>query len=200
MKTVNARRFLSGGSDDRADRPVNTCALRLATNPYLPLWCVMIEVHRHFPCGPEQVFNVLADGWLYANWVVGAAHICRVDDRWPAVGARICYQMGPWPTQARDFTTVLAVEHNRLLELRAQLRPLGAAKIRLELTRTDDGTRVRLIERVHSGAFSLIPDWVQAVIVAPRNAVSLARLEDIAVGRHAAPAVARPVTQRLASH
>ncbi len=33
---------------------------------------------------PEQVWSILADGWLYPLWVVGASRMRQVDDHWPA--------------------------------------------------------------------------------------------------------------------
>ena len=34
---------------------------------------------RHLDCAPEDVFRVLADGWLYPSWVVGASRIRSVE-------------------------------------------------------------------------------------------------------------------------
>ncbi len=70
----------------------------------------MIEVHRTIATTPERVFAVLADGWFYAGWVVGASHIRQVDDDWPAVGTRIHHSIGAWPVQVKDVSIVRAVE------------------------------------------------------------------------------------------
>src|SRR5690606_19207370 len=70
----------------------------------------LIEVRRTIPAGPDRVFAVLADGWMYAAWVVGAAHVRDVDPQWPAVGARIHHSLGPWPLMMHDVTKVLNVE------------------------------------------------------------------------------------------
>src|SRR3712207_7075993 len=35
---------------------------------------------RHLDCTPEDVFSVLADGWLYPSWVVGASRIRRSEE------------------------------------------------------------------------------------------------------------------------
>src|SRR5690606_33657899 len=67
----------------------------------------MVEVRRFIAAEPKKVFDVLTDGWQYANWVVGAAHIRAVDREWPAVGARIHHKLGPWPVQMADVTRVL---------------------------------------------------------------------------------------------
>ena len=38
---------------------------------------------RVLQCTPEDVFRVLADGWLYPCWVVGASRMRKVEDTWP---------------------------------------------------------------------------------------------------------------------
>lgn len=132
---------------------------------------------------PERVFDVLADGWSYSSWVVGAAHIRSVDPDWPQVGSRIHHNVGPWPIQMKDFTAVRAVEPNRMLELDAEMRPFGAAVVRIELSPVSGGTEVRMIERMVRGPGSVFPDAAQGLILRPRNTESLSRLADIAVGR-----------------
>ncbi len=57
----------------------------------------MIEVERHVKVSPADVFSVLADGWLYSGWVVGASRIRAVDEQWPAVGSKIHHSVGSWP-------------------------------------------------------------------------------------------------------
>lgn len=64
----------------------------------------MIEVCRTIRTSAEQIFAVLADGWSYASWVVGAAHIRAVDEGWPAVNTRVHHRVGPWPMQLNDRT------------------------------------------------------------------------------------------------
>ena len=43
---------------------------------------------------PEQVWDVLCDGWAYAEWVVGTQHIRHVDRDWPAESSQIHYVVG----------------------------------------------------------------------------------------------------------
>src|SRR5690242_18115313 len=81
--------------------------------------CV-IETCRVIGTSPDRIFAVLADGWSYASWVVGAAHIRDVDRDWPAVGTRVHHRVGPWPLQINDQTVVRAVRPGRLLELAAR--------------------------------------------------------------------------------
>jgi Polyketide cyclase / dehydrase and lipid transport len=142
------------------------------------------ETSRTVGTTPERIFAVLADGWSYASWVVGAAHIRDVDPGWPAAGTRIHHRVGPWPLQINDQTTVRAVEPGRALELDAQMWPLGAAFIRIRLEPlSPTTTRVHMAEALTSGIGRLLPDVVQAPLVRARNAEALRRLDDIAVHR-----------------
>ncbi|MGW4842895.1 SRPBCC family protein [Nocardia brasiliensis] len=132
----------------------------------------------------EDTFAVLADGWLYALWVVGASHIRDVDPGWPAVGTRIHHSVGPWPLNLSDTTKVREVDPPRMIELEARLWPAGSAWIRLELTEIGpDRTRISMAERAISGPAALIPGAVQALGLVPRNKESLSRLADLVVGR-----------------
>ncbi|MEU4369674.1 SRPBCC family protein [Micromonospora chersina] len=144
----------------------------------------MIEVCRTIGTAPERIFAVLADGWSYASWVVGAAHIRAVDDGWPAVGSRVHHRVGPWPLQIEDQTVVRQMEPNRLLELDAHAGPLGIARVRLALEPVPAGaTRVRMGWKAAAGPARFVPEAVLALMLRPRNAETLHRVEDIAVHR-----------------
>ena len=144
----------------------------------------MTETCRIVGTTPDRVFAVLADGWSYASWVVGAAHIRDVDPAWPAVGSRIHHRIGPWPLQINDETVVRAVEPDRLLELAAHMWPVGSAVVRVSLELVAPAsTRVRMAETLTSGVGRVVPDAVQALLLRPRNAEALRRLDDIAVHR-----------------
>jgi hypothetical protein len=146
----------------------------------------MVEVTMRVPTSPEQVFSVLADGWSYVGWVVGASHIREVDAGWPGEGTRIHHSVGPWPLLMHDMTAVVAVDPPRMLELDARLWPFGAARIRLELTETEPGvTEVRMLEQAVRGPIRLLPEAVQALALVPRNRESLRRLAHLAVGKEA---------------
>ena len=144
----------------------------------------MIEVSQWVATSADRVFAVLADGWLYPLWVVGASHMRDVDPGWPAEGTRIHHSVGPWPLNVRDTTRVLAVEPGRMLELDARVWPTGAARVRLTLTSDgDDQTRVTIEEVFDRGPARLIPTPFQAALIRPRNIESLRRLADIAEHR-----------------
>jgi hypothetical protein len=144
----------------------------------------MTTVSIDVPVAREDIFAVLADGWSYVSWVVGASHIRDVDHGWPATGTRIHHSVGLWPLLGQDVTEVLAVDPPRMVEMEARLWPLGAARIRLELDETRSGTtRVRMIERADRGLGRLIPEAVQKLLLVPRNREALHRLRDLAVGK-----------------
>jgi hypothetical protein len=148
----------------------------------------MIETHRVIGTSPDRIFAVLADGWSYASWVVGAAHIRDVDPGWPAVGSKVYHRVGPWPLHLDDQSTVRAVEKDRLLDLDAQLWPLGSARVRLELVPVGPAkTRVCMAELLTSGVGRLLPRAVQAPLLRARNTEALRRLDDIAVHREGRP-------------
>lgn len=142
------------------------------------------EPSVRIPIPVEDVFAVLADGWLYALWVVGATHIRKVDTGWPAVGTRIHHSVGGWPLARSDTTTVRAVDPPHHLELEARLWPAGAARISLDLVALGtEGTEVRMAERVCRGPARLLPGPIQDMALLPRNHESLQRLAALAAGR-----------------
>ncbi|CAL9556224.1 hypothetical protein SUDANB95_04502 [Actinosynnema sp. ALI-1.44] len=141
----------------------------------------MVEVNLRVPAPADRVFAVLSDGWSYASWVVGAAHIREVDTGWPAPGTRIHHSIGTWPALVQDVTRVVSCEPNRSLELEAGLWPFGAARVRFELAAEADATRVTMHEEVKKGPLSVLPAAAQALFLAPRNKETLHRLADLAV-------------------
>ncbi|QFZ18025.1 SRPBCC family protein [Saccharothrix syringae] len=141
----------------------------------------MIEVRTTVPTSVDRVFAVLADGWSYAGWVVGAAHIREVDPGWPAAGTRIHHSVGAWPVAVKDVTTVRVAEPPKVLELEARLWPIGAARIRFELAEVSGGTEVAMFEEAVKGPPALLPEGLQALFLTPRNRESLRRLADLAV-------------------
>ncbi|MFE7717716.1 SRPBCC family protein [Nocardia rhizosphaerihabitans] len=145
----------------------------------------MVEVTHRAQASVNDVFAVLADGWLFSGWVVGASHIREVDDAWPAVGARIHHSVGPWPLTIEDTTAVRSVDPPYTLELEARLWPVGAAVVRLELRETGPAScEITMSERAVRGPGRLLPHAAQAVVLVPRNRESLTRLTDLAVGRN----------------
>ena len=132
---------------------------------------------------PEHVWNVLADGWLYPLWVVGASRMREVDDHWPEIGARLHHSVGSWPLLINDFTEVLDASPKTMLRLRARTWPAGAAEVTLRLTPNGTDTEVTIEEQVTSGPVALLPRVVQDPPLSWRNVESLRRLAYVAERR-----------------
>ena len=62
---------------------------------------------RAMRCTPDDVFRVLANGWHYPAWVVGASRMRDVDNSWPAPGTKLHHSFGIWPLVIDDTTEVL---------------------------------------------------------------------------------------------
>jgi uncharacterized protein YndB with AHSA1/START domain len=139
----------------------------------------MIRIERHVAAPPQDLWAVLADGWLYPLWVVGATSLRAVDPEWPEVGARIHHTVGVWPAMAHDATEVLEMEPERMLKLRAAVWPAGEADVKLTLERDGDGTRVVMEEEVTSGPMSLIPKLAYGPLLKRRNVESMRRLANL---------------------
>jgi hypothetical protein len=146
-----------------------------------------IEVARTeqiMKASPEQVFEILSDGWTYSDWVVGTAHIRAVDPGWPALGSRIHFKAGPWPVSLRDCTTSLRCEPPNLLVVQPRLWPLGEVQVTIELTETRRGwTLVTMHEEFVEGPMRWIRSKVDDLLLHLRNRESLRRLADLAARR-----------------
>jgi hypothetical protein len=76
---------------------------------------------------PREVWDVLADGRSYAEWVLGTRNIRDVDPDWPGQGAEIRYAVGIGRWTFEDITTVRLAEPGRRLEVEAHARPSRAS-------------------------------------------------------------------------
>lgn len=132
---------------------------------------------------PEQVWAVLADGWLYPLFVVGASRMRDVDDDWPAVGARLHHSVGSWPLLIDDTTEVLEVEPGHRLVLQARGWPAGEATVEFTLEQTGDSTVVTIHEDATAGPGLLVPKPLRDVQLNLRNAETLQRLAYVVEGR-----------------
>ena len=143
----------------------------------------MSTTSRPVSATPEQVWSVLADGWLYALWVVGAARMRDVDEDWPAVGSRLHHSVGTWPLLIDDTTEVLEVEENRRLLLLARGWPAGQAHVEIILEPRGTDTVMTIVEQATAGPGALIPKVVQDPQLHLRNIEALRRLALLVEGR-----------------
>jgi hypothetical protein len=132
---------------------------------------------------PEQVWEVLCDGWLYPVWVVGASRMREVDDDWPAVGSKLHHSVGLWPALINDNTEVTESVPGRSLTLRARGWPIGEAQVVIRLLPVGAETEVRIEEEPVSGPGTLVPPPVRGLSLKWRNTETLRRLAYIAERR-----------------
>jgi uncharacterized protein YndB with AHSA1/START domain len=140
----------------------------------------MARNQRLIPASPERVFAVLADPDAYGDWVVGSDAIRDADPTWPEVGSRFHHRVGFGPLKVNDHTEVIAMEPERRLELHAKARPLGTARVALDLERRGGGTLVTMVEDAGDPLSRLLFNPLTHVLVRRRNDESLRRLEQLA--------------------
>lgn len=143
----------------------------------------MSTTTRTIAATPEQVWSVLADGWLYPLFVVGAARMRDVDETWPSVGARLHHSVGAWPLMIDDTTEVLEVEEDRRILLLARGWPAGQAHVEITLRPDGASTVVTIKEQATAGPGALLPKPIQDPQLHLRNIETLRRLAFVVEGR-----------------
>lgn len=143
----------------------------------------MSTVHRWFRCDASAVFEVLADGWLYPTWVVGAARMRDVDRAWPQPGARLRHSVGTWPLLLDDTTSSVEWQPPRRMVMRARGWPIGEARVEIDVAPRDGGCVVRMREYAERGPARLVPGLLADLVLGPRNRETLRRLASLAEGR-----------------
>ena len=143
----------------------------------------MTHNERTIKATPDQVWDVIADGWLYPVWVVGATRMRDVDATWPEVGSCLHHSAGVWPAVISDTTEVLAVEPRQMIRLRARGWPVGEAEVGLKLTAQGAETLVEIEEDAVAGPGSYVPSVLRHPAIKLRNVETLRRLAFIAEHR-----------------
>ena len=141
------------------------------------------SVTRDIAAPRTRVWDVLADGWTYSQWVVGNSRMRAVDSDWPAPGSRILHSIGVWPAVIDDETVVLHCTPQQELVLLARLGPLGAARITLRLNDIPQGCRVEMAEVAVEGPTRFVPGRLQLAGIWPRNSECTRRLANLAEQR-----------------
>lgn len=139
------------------------------------------------------MFAVLADARRYPDWVVGAAQIRDHDASFPAPGSRLHHEVGSWPLTLSDHTEVLDVDPPRRISLKAKARPLGTARIDIELSEAAGGTNVLMDERPGDRLTAMVAgNPIADAALRVRNATALGRLKNVVEGRDgSSPAAGR---------
>ena len=145
----------------------------------------VVTVTRDVDAPTQAVWDVLADGWDYATWVVGASRVRDVDRSWPAEGARIHHSFGLWPVLVSDTTHVVSASEPTSLTLVARGWPMGEAQVSITVTpRGDQGCTVAIAEDAIKGPGTLMPKPLRQLAIGPRNIEALRRLAYLAEGRY----------------
>lgn len=138
---------------------------------------------RALACSPESVFEVLADGWLYPSWVVGASRMRDVDAAWPAEGSALQHSVGVWPALINDETVSLEWNPPHRMVMRAKGWPIGEARVTLDVRPRASGCLVRIQEEPVEGPGSWVPRILTEPLLYIRNRETLQRLGYLAEGR-----------------
>ncbi|WP_434587867.1 SRPBCC family protein [Streptomyces sp. A5-4] len=135
--------------------------------------------HQLIRSTPEAVWEVLADGSRYADWVVATSHTRPKGSDWPQVGASIEYtvRLGPW--KAKGETTVRLSERPRVLELEADSGPLGTARIAIEIRPWGEHTLVIVDEHPLRGLGGALHNSAVDAMLQLRHRSMLARLAKV---------------------
>ena len=143
-----------------------------------------LTVKRDTTASRQRVWDVLADGWTYSQWVVGNSRMRAVSRRWPEPGTTIHHSIGIWPVLLNDSTVVMDSEPGFELVLLANGRPLGKARITMRLFDLDGGgCRIEMAEVPVSRPMSWVPDRVSLAAAFPRNRECTWRLAALAERR-----------------
>ncbi|MFG2606435.1 SRPBCC family protein [Streptomyces sp. NPDC048514] len=147
--------------------------------------------HRLIKASPAAVWDVLADGSRYADWVVGTASSYPKRGRWPQEEAAIGYEIRLGPFRVGNETIVRRCREGSVLELEAQAGFLGTARIAIELREWGRYTLVIVDEHPLQGAGGTLHNAGFEVLIQLRHRAMLARLaaacEDAERGEGAAP-------------
>jgi uncharacterized protein YndB with AHSA1/START domain len=139
---------------------------------------------------PDAVFDVLSDGRLYADWVVGAHGSVPIDPRWPEAGSTLVHRSGIPPVTLQDTTSVVSSTRPSSMVLEARVRPIVVARVELTINPHADGSVVAMEERVVGGIARHAPEWLNHTAFRRRNTASLRRLRAIVLHRAGSRATA----------
>ena len=138
---------------------------------------------REMQCSPEDVFAVLADGWLFPSWVVGASRMRDVDAQWPLEGSRLQHSFGVWPALIDDETEVKVWDPPRQMVIQPHGWPIGEARVTLDVKPRGHRCVVRITEEAVKGPGAFVPKPLLDIGLHVRNVETLRRLAFIAEGR-----------------
>ncbi|MEO5876057.1 MAG: SRPBCC family protein [Streptosporangiaceae bacterium] len=127
----------------------------------------------------ETVWQALADGRRYAEWVVGTREICSVDAGWPRVGSRLHFIVGYGPLKLSDRTVVRVSEAPERLELEVKAGPFGTVRVAIRLIEWGEGTVVILDEHPLRGVGAGLHGPPSEIFLQLRNRLMLRNLTTV---------------------
>ncbi|MGV0653984.1 SRPBCC family protein [Mycolicibacterium thermoresistibile] len=140
-----------------------------------------MTVKRDVPASRRQLWEVIADGWTYSQWVVGNSRMRAVDPEWPAPGSTIRHSIGLWPLVINDVTVVEECVPLERIVLHAKGGPMGGARIELRLSdNPDGGCHLEMDEYPVSGPGKFIPNPLAQLAIWLRNRETTWRLAALA--------------------
>jgi hypothetical protein len=153
--------------DDDEGKPVNKHLDELDSS---------LTVKRNTTATRQQVWDVIANGWTYSQWVVGNSRMRAVDPAWPAVGSTISHSIGVWPLLLDDKTVVEDCQPLEQLVLLAKGRPFGKARVTLRLFDIETGCRIEMAEVPVGAPMGWVPKRLALTAALPRNRECTLRL------------------------
>ncbi|WP_049573099.1 SRPBCC family protein [Streptomyces sp. SBT349] len=129
---------------------------------------------------PAAVWSVLSDGHRYADWVVGTHDSEPLDADWPAVGTAIRYTVKIGCKRLAGRTVVRYLDPVRRLELEAQSKLVGTARIGIELEPWGEtSTLVTVDEHPLTGPGGRMHNTVSEALLQLRHRRMLRHLADV---------------------
>ncbi|QJT06109.1 SRPBCC family protein [Streptomyces asoensis] len=135
--------------------------------------------HQLVKASPQAVWDVLADGDRYAEWVVGTSSTREMTGEWPHVDAKIAYAVRVGPVSLANETVVRRCEEPDVLELEARAGVLGTARIAFELRPWGRHCLVILDEHPLQGVGGLLHNAGVEVVTQIRHRALLGRLAKV---------------------
>ncbi|MFF9268154.1 SRPBCC family protein [Streptomyces rochei] len=132
--------------------------------------------HRLIQASPQAVWDVLADGDRYVEWVVGPSDVTPQSGRWPQVGATIAYEIRLGPVRLNNESVVRRFVAGSELEIEAKAGPLGTARIAIELRPWGEQCLVIVDEHPLRGPGGLLHNVGVEALIQVRHRAMLARL------------------------
>lgn len=140
----------------------------------------MATTTRDMDVPVDAVWEVLRDGFSYADWVVGTSAIRAVDLDFPEVRSRLHYRIGRGPISLDSHTEVTGLVDGERLSLEAKAWPVGTAAISIRTESLGTATRVSITEHPERGVAALLHNPGADLLIKLRNVEVLRRLERLA--------------------